>query len=125
MAYVVRGLLLFGVTGNMAEETSWSGFVQSRLMSRHGSSRLMLTAIPFSLIHLPLAFSAGGLFGTPWTDVALTWTVLIAAAPPIRLLIGRVLVGTGGSLLAVGFLHARSTLPASCRSSAADGGRTS
>lgn len=107
MAYVVGGLLLSGVTGNMAEEAAWSGFVQSRLMSRHGVLvGSLLTAIPFSLIHLPLAFDERGLFATPWTDVALTWTVLIALAPALRLLIGCVLIDTSGSLLAVGFLHA-------------------
>jgi membrane protease YdiL (CAAX protease family) len=107
VSYVVGGLLLSGVTGNMAEEAAWSGFVQSRLMSRHGVIvGSLLTAIPFSLIHLPLAFDERGLFATPWADVALTWTVLIALAPVLRLLIGCVLVDTSGSLLAVGFLHA-------------------
>ncbi len=106
-AYVVGGLLLSGVTGNMAEEAAWSGFVQSRLMSRHGLVvGSLLTAIPFSLIHLPLAFDEHGLFATPWTDVAITWMVLIAVAPALRLLIGCVLTDTSGSLLAVGFLHA-------------------
>jgi uncharacterized protein len=91
----------------MAEETAWGGFVQTRLMNRHGLLvGSMLTAIPFSLIHLPLAFSAHGLYGTPWTDVALTWGVLIAVAPLMRYLVGSVLLSTGGSLVAVGFLHA-------------------
>jgi membrane protease YdiL (CAAX protease family) len=105
--YVVEGLLLLGLTGNMAEEAAWSGFVQSRLMKRHGLVvGSLLTAIPFSLIHLPLAFDEHGLWGTPWTDVALTWAVLIAVAPALRLLIGCLFVDTAGSLLAVGFLHA-------------------
>jgi membrane protease YdiL (CAAX protease family) len=107
ITYVVEGLLLLGVTGNMAEEAAWSGFVQSRLMKRHGLVvGSLVTAIPFSLIHLPLAFDEHGLRGTPWTDVALTWGVLIAVAPALRLLLGCLLVDTRGSLLAVGFLHA-------------------
>ncbi|MCW2811514.1 MAG: Abortive infection protein [Friedmanniella sp.] len=107
VTYVAQGLLLLGVTGNMAEEAAWSGFVQSRLMNRHGPVvGSLLTAIPFSLIHLPLAFDERGLHGTPWTDVALTWAVLVAVAPALRLLVGFLLVDTRGSLLAVGFLHA-------------------
>jgi membrane protease YdiL (CAAX protease family) len=107
ITYAVEGLLLLGITGNMAEEAAWSGFVQSRLMSRHGLLvGSLLTAIPFSLIHLPLAFDERGLFATPWTDVALTWGVLIAVAPALRLLIGCLFDDTNGSLLAVGFLHA-------------------
>jgi membrane protease YdiL (CAAX protease family) len=119
--YVVEGLLLLGLTGNMAEEAAWSGFVQSRLMKRHGLVvGSLLTAIPFSLIHLPLAFDEHGLWGTPWTDVALTWAVLIAVAPALRLLIGCLFVDTAGSLLAVGFLHA--AFNASGRLSVLDGG---
>ena len=58
--------------------------------------------------------------GTPWTDVALTWGVLIAVAPALRLLIGCLLIDTTGSLLAVGFLHA--AFNASGRLSVVDGG---
>jgi membrane protease YdiL (CAAX protease family) len=121
ITYTVEGLLLLGVTGNMAEEAAWSGFVQSRLMKRHGLLvGSLLTAIPFSLIHLPLAFDEHGWWGTPWTDVALTWGVLIAVAPALRLLMGCLLVDTKGSLLAVGFLHA--AFNASGRLSVIDGG---
>jgi uncharacterized protein len=121
VTYLVEGLLLLGLTGNMAEEAAWAGFVQSRLIARHGVVvGSLLTAIPFSLIHLPLAFDERGLGGTPWTDVALTWGVLIAVAPALRLLIGWLLVDTTGSLLAVGFLHA--AFNASGRLSVVDGG---
>jgi membrane protease YdiL (CAAX protease family) len=121
ITYVVEGLLLLGLTGNMAEEAAWSGFVQSRLMKRHGLVfGSLLTAVPFSLIHLPLAFDERGLRATPWTDVALTWGVLVVVAPVLRLLIGRLLADTTGSLLAVGFLHA--AFNASGRLSVLDGG---
>ncbi len=53
-------LVLIGLTGSLWEETAWSGFVQSRLMSRHGLLvGSLLTAVPFALIHLPLAFEGG------------------------------------------------------------------
>ena len=121
VVYVVEGLLLLGLTGNMPEEAAWSGFVQSRLMKRHGLVvGSLMTAIPFSLIHLPLAFDERGLWGTPWTSVALTWGVLIAVAPALRFLIGCLLVDTTGSLLAAGFLHA--AFNASGRLSVIDGG---
>jgi membrane protease YdiL (CAAX protease family) len=106
-SYVLTGLLLLGVSGNLPEEMAWSGMVQTRLMGRHGLvAGSLLTAVPFALIHLPFAFDQNGLQGTAWTDVALTWGVLIGAAPVLRLLVGFVLADTRGSLLAVGLLHA-------------------
>jgi uncharacterized protein len=100
--------LVFGaVFGNVWEETAWAGFAQSRLMDRHGLVRgSLLTAIPFALIHLPLAFEEHGLRGTTGRDLAITWTVLILAAPVMRYLLGMTLLGTGGSVLAVAILHA-------------------
>jgi CAAX protease family protein len=95
------------VLGNVWEETAWAGFAQSRLMDRHGLIRgSLLTAIPFALIHLPLAFEEHGLRGTTGRDLAISWTVLILAAPFMRYLLGMTLVGTGGSVLAVAILHA-------------------
>jgi membrane protease YdiL (CAAX protease family) len=105
--YFLQGLLILGVIGNFPEEMAWGGFVQKRLMDRHGFVvGSLLTAIPFALIHLPLAFDAAGLAGTRWSDVAVTWAVLIGVAPVMRLLMGSVLLGTGGSVLAIGLLHA-------------------
>ena len=57
VGYVVMGLLVMGITGNLAEEMAWGGFVQTRLMDRHGLLvGSLLTAIPFALVHLPLHF---------------------------------------------------------------------
>src|SRR4029453_392269 len=100
--------LIFGaVLGNVWEETAWAGFAQSRLMDRHGLLRgSLLTAIPFALIHLPLAFEGHRVGGTSGRDLAITWAVLILAAPVMRYLLGMTLLGTGGSVLAVGILHA-------------------
>ena len=85
----------------------WGGFVQGRLMARHGLLvGSLLTAVPFFLIHLPLAFENNGWQGTTWRDAFITWGVLLVAAPFQRYLIGTLLVDTGGSTLAAGLMHA-------------------
>ena len=100
--------LSFGaVTANLWEETVWGGFVQTPLMARHGLFwGSLLTAAPFFLIHLPLAFEEKGWAGTTWQDAAITWMILLISAPFFRYLIGTVLLDTRGSLLAAGILHA-------------------
>jgi len=101
--FVLAGAL----TGNLWEETAWSGFMQGRLMARRGLLvGSLVTAIPFVLIHLPLAFEANGLAGTTTSDALITWAYLIVLAPFMRYLIGTVLVDTNGSVLAAGVLHA-------------------
>lgn len=105
--YLFLTLVFGAVLGNVWEETAWAGFAQTRLIERHGLLRAsLLTAIPYALIHLPLAFEEKGLHGTGGADLALTWTLLIGAAPFARHLYGMTLVDTGGSVLAVGVLHA-------------------
>ncbi len=100
-------LTLGAVTGNLWEETVWGTFVQGRLMARHGLLvGSLLTAVPVFLVHLPLAFEAGGWAGTTGRDAAITWGVLLVAAPFQRYLIGTLLIDTGGSVLAAGLLHA-------------------
>lgn len=100
-------LVVGALTGNLWEETAWSGFVQGRLMSRHGLlAGSLLTAVPFFVIHLPLAFEAKGWEGTSWNDAFTTWALLLVSAPFFRYLIGTVLIDTGGSVLAAGLLHA-------------------
>ncbi len=100
--------LVFGaLTANLWEETVWAGFVQGPLMARHGLLvGSVLTAVPFFVIHLPLAFETKGWPGTSWSDALLTWAFLLVSAPFLRYLIGMILVDTGGSLLAAGLLHA-------------------
>jgi uncharacterized protein len=100
---------LFGtfITGalilNLWEETAWGGFVQSRLMERHGLlAGSLLTAVPFVAIHVPLLFAPGW----TWREVGVAFAVLAAAAPFYRYLIGVHLLDTGGSLLAAGIQHA-------------------
>lgn len=107
LVYLFLTLIFGAVLGNVWEETAWAGFAQSRLIDRHGLLRgSLITAIPFALIHLPLAFEDHGLHGTTGRDLAITWTVLFVAAPFLRYLFGMTLVDTGGSVLAVAILHA-------------------
>lgn len=102
LLFVVFGAL----TANLWEETVWGGFVQATLMRRHGLLvGSLLTAAPFFVIHLPLAFEVDGWPGTSWRDVFLTWGILLVSAPFFRYLIGMVLVDTS-SVLAAGVLHA-------------------
>ncbi len=105
--YLFLTLIFGAVLGNVWEETAWAGFAQTRLIERHGLLRgSLLTAIPFALIHLPLAWEENGLHGTSGKDLALAWTLLIVIAPVARYLYGMTLVDTGGSVLAVAILHA-------------------
>jgi membrane protease YdiL (CAAX protease family) len=119
--YLLFAVVFGALLGNVWEETAWAGFVQKRLMSRHGLLvGSLLTAIPFALIHLPLAFEEHGLKATTWGQAAATWALLIGAAPFVRYLVGMLLIDTGGSLLAVGLLHG--SWNASSQLAAADGG---
>jgi uncharacterized protein len=100
-------LVLGAVTGNLWEETVWAGFVQGRLMAARGLLvGSLLTAVPFFLMHLPLAFEASGWKDTSWRDAAIDWALILLAAPFLRYLIGTLLVDTGGSTLAAGIMHA-------------------
>ena len=100
-------LAVGAVTANLLEETVWAGFVQGRLMARHGLLvGSLLTAVPVFVIHLPLAFEMNGLAGTTWQSAFITWGVLLVAAPFQRYVIGTLLVDTNGSTLAAGLLHA-------------------
>jgi membrane protease YdiL (CAAX protease family) len=99
---VVFGALL----GNMWEELAWTGFLQQRLMDERGLVvGSLLTAVPFGLIHLPLAFADHGLGGTSLDAVLVDWGLLLLVAPFFRLLLGVVYSRTGRSLLAVALVH--------------------
>jgi uncharacterized protein len=104
--YLFLTLVFGALLGNVWEELAWTGFLQARLTDRHGLLKGALwTALPFGLIHLPLAFEENGLAGTRLSDVALTWALLLGVAPFFRYLIGIVYQRTGRSVLAVAILH--------------------
>jgi uncharacterized protein len=103
--YLLQLLLLGVLLGNVWEEMGWTGVVQRRLMERYGLlAGGALTAIPFALIHLPMAFGSG--FAVPVSTVLLIWGVLAVTAPFMRWLLGVTYLGTGGSILLVGIVHA-------------------
>jgi uncharacterized protein len=102
-SYLFQLVVVGALGANLAEEGAWSGLVQTRLTARHGLFRgAMLTAPLFAAMHLPLQFGAGW----TWSSVAVGVTALLVIAPFFRYVLGETLVGTGGSLLAVGLLHA-------------------
>ena len=88
---------------NIFEETAWQGLVQRNLARHHGPLRAAaLTAVPFAAVHIPLSF-----VGDVTTSEALVATALLFVfAPAMRYLMGRLDITNGGSLLAVGVMHA-------------------
>ena len=102
-SFLLQTFLYGALEVNIAEEGAWSGFVQSRLAERHGVLGGALRTSPlFVAMHLPLQFAAGW----TWGGVVLGLVVLAVMAPFFRYLVGETLQATGGSLLAVGILHA-------------------
>ncbi len=100
-------IFVFSVlTGNLWEETAWAGFLQTRLMSAKGLViGSLLTAIPFFVMHLPLAFENDGLHGTSARDAIIDWIAIAVLAPFMRLLIGMLLTTTDGSTLSAALVH--------------------
>jgi membrane protease YdiL (CAAX protease family) len=101
--YLFNTLILGALTLNLWEELGWAGFAQSRLMARHGLLvGSLITAVFFAAIHIPLYLE-----GEPTgSEVVIGLAVLFAVAPVYRYLVGMMLLDTGGSILAVGVLHA-------------------
>ena len=98
----VLGLVVNLLLINLWEETAWSGVVQTRLEGRYGPVRAaLLTAIPFTLAHLPLHFIGDFSVGSLVTALV---TLLIVCSL-VRLMIGVFLRGTRYSILAVAVLH--------------------
>jgi len=62
----------------------------------------LLTAAPFAALHLPLPY----VDGQRGVTAVVSTLALLVAAPFLRVLLGMVYLDTGGSLLAVGLLHA-------------------
>jgi CAAX protease family protein len=88
---------------NLFEESSWAGFMQTRLERRHNFYvAALLTAIPFAAIHMPLQVINGVTSPISLLTVFLALTVLGAV---VRSLFGLVMRGAGNSLLAVGLTH--------------------
>lgn len=102
-SYLVSTLVVGALIANLWEETAWGGFVQSRLMARHGLLvGSLLTAPLFALIHLPMYFWEE----TTGAELARNLAILLLMAPVYRYLLGMHLLDTGGSVLAIGVQHA-------------------
>lgn len=101
--YLVATFLVGTLVINLWEETAWQGLVQRHLTERFGPGQAaLLTAVPFAVIHLPLGFVGGATL----REALVSSVLVLVMAPPFRYLIGRTDHATGGSLLAVGVLHA-------------------
>jgi uncharacterized protein len=98
LVFIFGALLL-----NLWEELGWTGFLQARLMHRHGLLiGSLLTAAPFAALHIPLAFEPGW----TWSSATVELLAIAAMAPFARYLVGAIYLDTAGSLLAVGVIHA-------------------
>jgi membrane protease YdiL (CAAX protease family) len=106
-SYLFRTFIFGLLLVNLWEETAWGGFMQSRLMATRGLLiGSLLTAIPFFVIHIPNAFAEQGLRNTSLEEAALNLFLIALVAPFFRYLLGTQLVDSGGSVLAIGLLHA-------------------
>ena len=106
-SYLFRTFIFGLLIANLWEETAWSGFMQSRLMATRGLLiGSLLTAIPFFVIHIPLAFAERGLQNTTWQQAALDIGLIAVVAPFFRYLLGTQLIDSGGRNLANVLLHA-------------------
>jgi len=72
------------------------------------------------VIHIPLAFAEHGWKDTTWAQAALNLGLVALVEPFFRYLLGTQLIDSGGSILAIGLLHA--SFNASGQMSAVPGG---
>ena len=97
-------LIINFIVVNLWEETTWTGFFQTRLEQRHNwLVASVLTAIPFAAIHLPLQF----FLDEPVTvgSLAAAFAVYLVLGLLVRPLLAVFRRATGDSLLLVGLLH--------------------
>lgn len=89
---------------NLWEETAWAGFLQTRLERTHTLVvAAVLTAVPFSAVHLPLRVVSGEI--TTPGGLAAGFLGLMVLTPVIRVLFGGLLRGGRGSILLVAVAH--------------------
>ncbi|HEX5861234.1 MAG TPA: CPBP family glutamic-type intramembrane protease [Nocardioides sp.] len=101
--YFFNTLIFGALAANLWEETAWGGFVQTRLMARHGLLLgALLTAPAFAAIHVPLQIAGSD----SWSELGIGVLVLFVGAPFYRYLLGMHLLDTSGSLLAIAVQHA-------------------
>jgi hypothetical protein len=87
---------------NLWEETGWMGFVQKKLMDKHGLLKgSLLTAPGFVAVHIPLYFSQPTV-----QDFVMSLAVLFFLAFFFRYLLGMIYIDSKKSIFIVGLLHA-------------------
>ena len=87
---------------NIWEETAWTGFVQSRLMSRNGVLKgSLLSSIGFVGMHIPLYFNHPTIM-----EFIGSLMVLILVGLVFRYLLGMMYLDSGKSVFIVGLTHA-------------------
>jgi uncharacterized protein len=101
VSQLVFGAVNFALV-NLWEETAWSGVVQTRLERRHTLFvAALLTAIPFALVHWPLAF-----FGpVTLASAALGLLIYLIFGAIFRPMLAVVMRGARDSVLLVAVLH--------------------
>lgn len=99
LSNVLSSLLII----NLWEELAWAGFAQRRASARLGYvGGAVAVAVMFTAIHLPLSlYDADG----PG-DVAFNVGAMLVSGVGMRLLIGALDAWGGGSILALGLVHA-------------------
>lgn len=91
------------IATNLWEETSWAGFLQTRLERRHNLLvAAVLTAVPFAFMHLPLQLFLGPVSATSLLFGLLAYFILGLLFRPMLAVFLR---GTGDSVLLVALLH--------------------
>jgi len=100
LAAAALGLLLI----NTAEETTWAGFLQTRLERAHSLLvAAVLTAVPFALVHIPIRVVAREI-DSP-AELLPQFAVLMVLCIIIRVLLGGVMRGAANSVLVVAATH--------------------
>jgi membrane protease YdiL (CAAX protease family) len=100
--FYVLDLIIGAIVINIWEEMAWTGFFQRRAAGRWGVvGGALMTSLFFTGIHIPLALEGVHDSG----DLATNLVALVGVAVGVRLLIARVDVWSGRSLLTVGVLH--------------------
>ncbi len=102
VSFYVTDLLIGAIVINIWEEMAWTGFFQRRATERWGAvGGALLTSVFFTGIHVPLALDGVHSLGDAVTNLVM----LAGLATGVRLLIARVDVWSGRSLLTIGILH--------------------
>jgi membrane protease YdiL (CAAX protease family) len=92
------------LVANLGEEGTWAGFMQAHLERNHAFlTAAVVTAVPFSLVHLPLRVITGE--ATTVGELAVSFVVLFVFTSFFRALMGAVARGAANSVLLAAVTH--------------------